>query len=1129
MASRLNSFTDPRSTLFNSDKPAVDNGGPVVVNKNPATPVAPVNAPVEINTLDSYRSVTYNFILSAVSPDMLKDPNQEWRKSPLKYVIASSKGKAANAISSDTAKGDNIKLVQAFNQKSPGAFDLFIDNVEIDTIMAPSEQTGPALGTKVAFEVYEPFSVNGFIEALHASAIAAGWDGYLNGSFVLKIEFVGFPDKETKPTDQATLITEKYVPVKIVGVDIDVTEQGTRYKVKGIPVNELAHANYNKLTVSKQMTGATVGEVLTNLAKGLSADLADRAKKEKKDEKLVDSYEILFPKQPDNGQSIDLKSVNEISKKPINKTLTTNNVYQFKDLKEKENNPKGTDPQNKYDAQNSIVQFPVDADILDIITAVIRDSEYVKDLLKKVKDEAVDDDGMIDYFQIVVNAIPTGYDDTNSVHCYKYQYLVVPYKVHTSKLPDQQFNKFSPKQFNKILKRSYDYFYGGHNVDVLNFKLHFNNLYFQAANANQGNKPVSETSNAVATNGDEDKVKKDKQQAKDKDKSSVGVSGSKPIVSAGKDASLVSGAHQDDPYWQLSYNAHQSILESVNLINADIDIMGDPYYLCTSGMGNYLPKIKDLATTSDGEANFTATPVVIRFNFRNPTDIGPDGYLVFGEELTPFSGLYQIVKCVSKFNDGMFKQNLKGFRYQGQLPGDSPEPTKVAPGLVTEPNPLNTLVKDSAPADAKQSGVRIPQLNVQSLLAKNLPTNGLPGSLNNLIGGGLSIPGMSDFLSGASSIGSDLLSAGKGLLGNAADVFGGGGLGSIAGIAGQASSLLSNPLGAVSNLANGAISGVGSLISNPSSLLSQVPGVSQGLNAINQASNGLGLSVGNALSGSNPLISGIRADASVVSGVADQLKNAGASIADASSNMIANVTSIDGLIPSRDQALAIVNDAKASGISSALALKAAGSFGINLPNVSGLTPGALTDKLGIDPSQLSGLGGKLGLDAGKLSSQISDITKSLPENVNLGDAKKLGLSLGNLNKVTLQNIPAIPSLTIKAPDVEKSIADQLVDSPGDPKILAQFGMTPAMGALTSNIGGSLPNLDSLKSGLTGAIPSAGSLVADAQAGFGSSITSQLGSLAGGSPLDKLNIPSVDSLTAQASNLTSSISSNLGIG
>ena len=1117
-ASRLNSLTDPRSALFNSDKTAVAiaNGGPVVVNKSPAAPEVAENPSTENNKLDPYRSVTYNFTFAAVSPDMLKDPDQKWRKSPLKYVVASSKGKGEKGISSDNATGDAVKLIQAFNDKSPGALDLWIDNVEIDTIMAPNEQTGPALGTKVAFEVYEPFSVNGFIEALHVAAKAAGWDGYLNASFILKIEFLGYPDSE-KLSNQSTLIDQKFIPIKITGSDIEITEQGTRYKVKGIPVNEVAYGNFNKLTAPVNMTGSNVGEVLKNLAASLTKSLQDRAKNEKKDPSVTDEYEILFPERPDDGKSLDTKSQNKIYKASINKTLTENNVYQFKDLKEKENSPQGTDPNNKIDPQNSIVQFPANTDVMDIITAVIRDSQYLADILKKIKDTAASKDGMVDYFQIIVNAIPGKFDSTNNVHCYKYQYLIVPYQVHTSKLPDQQFNKFSPKQFNKLVKRSYDYLYGGHNVDVLNFKLHFNNLYFQASNANQGNKPVSETSNAVGPSKDQN-VEKPKDQAKDSDATSLPVSGSKTLYDASRtNEPTNAGAHRDDPYWQLSYNAHQSILESVNMILADIDIMGDPYYLCTSGMGNYIPKIKDISTTEDGEANFTSAPVVVRFNFRNPIDLGKDGFLNFGKDLAPFSGLYQIVKCVSKFNDGMFKQSLKGFRYQGQLPGDSPAPTKAAPGLVVTDDPKNSLRKDSAPADVQTAGVRPPAIDVAKMLSSKIPTNGLPGGLNELLASGTSIPGMSDFLSGVNSIGSDLLAAGKGLLGNAAGVFGGGGLGSLSGLAGQASSLISNPLGSLGNLANNAVSGIGKLASDPGSLLSQASGsISQGLNALTQAGDNIGLKVGNVLSGQNPLASGLRADASVISGVVDQIKNAGSSIADASSNMIANVTSIDGLIPSRDQALAIVNDAKASGISSAFALKAAGSFGINLPNVSGLTPGALVDKLGIDPSQLSGLGGKL--NSQQLSDQISAIAKAIPENVSLGDAKKLGISLGGLDKFSLQNLPAIPSLTVKAPDVEKSVVDALIENPGDSKILAKFGLTPSLGALTSNIGGSLPNLDSLKSGLTGAIPSAGSLMASAQAGFGSSITSQLGSLSGGSPLDKLNIPSADSLTAQASSL-----------
>ena len=1081
---------------------------------------------VETNILDGYRSVTYNFILAAASPDMLKDPNQAWRQSPLQYVIASTKGKGTGAITSNSSNADTTSLVQTFNSSSPGAFDLWIDNVEIDTIMAPNEQTGPALGTKVAFEVYEPYSVNGFIEALHVAAQSAGWSGYLNATFILKIEFVGYPDSDTTPTNQSKIINEKFIAMLITGSDIEVTEQGTRYKVKAVPINEIAYSNFNKLTAARQMTGATVGEVFDNLSKSLNDGIKDRAQKEKSGATVFDTYEIKFPQRPGDGASIDIESKNEISKSKINDTLKENNVYQFQDLKDKQSNPNGTDPNNKYDPKNSIVQFPANSDIIDIITAVIRDSQYLKNTLENIKKEVKDGDGMIDYFQVIVNAIPTDYDTVNNTHCYKYQYLVVPYKVHTSQLPDQQYNKFNPTQFDPLVKRSYDYLYAGQNVDVLNFKLNFNNLYFQASNANQGNKPVTELSNAAAPS-DNPNVKKPKDQAKGSDKAETETSKNLVINEASSNLGRA-GATRDDPYWQLAYNAHQAILESVNLVQADIEIMGDPYYLCTSGMGNYLPKTKDIATTTDGEANFTSAPVVVRFNFKNPIDIdSTTGFLKFAG-LAPFSGLYRVIKCVSKFNDGLFKQSLKAIRYAGQLAANDPTPTTTSPPADTSSDPKNAYVKDSAPADIKAAGVSPNTVNLMKMLGKSVPSNGLPGSLNTLMASGSYIPGLSDFLTGQTAGGgaADVAAAASGLLGNAAGVFGGGGLSSLTGLAGKASSLLSNPLGAVGNLANGAVSGVGSLISNPSSLLSQTPGISQGLNVLNQASGGLGLNVGSSLSGLNPLTAGVRVDASAIGNVVDQIKNAGSSIVDASSNMIANVTSVGGTILGADQASAAVSDALSNGISSELGLKNASTFGLKLPNVSGLTPDALTSKLGLDPSQLSGLGGNLG---SQLASQIKSLSEVVPENVSLDSAKKLGISLDTLDQVSLKNLPALPPLNVKAPDVEKSAVDALVENPRDPKILAQFGMTSAMGALKSNIGGSLPNLDNLKSGLTGAIPSVGSLVADAQAGFGSSITSQLGSLSGGSPLDKLNIPSVDSLTAQASNLTSSLSSNLGIG
>jgi hypothetical protein len=1054
---------------------------------------------VETNILDNYRSVSYNFTFAAITPAQLADPKQEWRSRPLDFIIASTKGKRENQFNASAA-GDKSALVTSFNKNSPGAFDLWVDNVEIDTIMAPTEQTGPALGTKVTFEVYEPYSVNGLIEALHVSAQAAGWSGYINATFIIKVEFMGY--KDTGSDDVPEIIkADKIIPIRLTGADIEVTEQGTRYKCKGIPVNEMAMSNPNKLTAPRQMTGGTVGDVLKDLIKGVNDGIQDRAKKEKTNSKIYDSYEIFFPDYPKDGTALEEKDTNKIKDAKINEILTSNNVYQFQDLADKEKNPNGSDPDKKYDPKNSIVQFPANADVIDIITAVIRDSKYLKDILEKIKKEANDDDGMIDYFQVITKSIPKEFDSTNNKQCYKYQYLVVPYKVHSSQLPDQHFNKFDAKQMDKLLKRSYDYFYGGKNVDIINFKLNFNNLYFQASNANQGNTPTSETASSAAPPNNLIVTKPDNQAANAN--KTVNEASSVQVINEASGNINRAGPPSDDPYWQIAFNAHQSILESVSLLTGEIELLGDPYYLCTSGMGNYTPPTKDIAQTSTGEANFTSSPVVVRFNFRNPIDIGENGFLNFSKP-APFSGLYRVIKCQSVFRDGLFKQNLKVIRYQGQISEDESTKATLAPPLQTKEDPADSFTADSAPASALSAGSRLNGLNLAKLAGKGVPSLGLPGSLNQMIASGSYFPGVSDFLNNEIKGGgaSEVAKAASGLLGNALGVLNGGG---ISGLVGKATAALgSNPLASLSNLANGAVSGIGSLVSNPSSLLSQANGViGQGVNLINQSS-GIGLQVGKTLEGLNPLTAGIRADASSIGNAVNQIKGIGSNVLDNANSMIANVTSVNGLNLSLDQRSSVVTDALSKGISPDLALRSASTLGIKLPNVSQLTPGAMLGQLGIDPSQLSGLN----IDSKGILNQIKSISDSVPENVDINDAKKLGISLANLDQITLKNLPAFPSLNVRAPDVEKSLTDALDDSPGDPKILAKFGLTQALGDLKSNIPGALSNLSNLKGGLGIALPSANSLMASAQAGFGSSITSQLGSLTGGSPLDKLNIPKI---------------------
>ena len=483
------------------------------------------------NILNNYKSVNYNFTFAALPPDALNDPSS-YRDTKLKYVVASSKGKGENAISSDvvsikasdggsndtvidTATGKAI--VEEFNKKSPGAFDLFINSVELESIVAPNEATGVSLSTKVGFEIFEPLSANGFIEALHVSAIAAGWSGYLSCCYLLKIEFLGYPDSVNGPTDKHEVIkATKYIPLKLTGTEMEVTETGTKYRVKGIPYNESSYASPNKIFTEISFTGNKVKDVLVNLIASVNASTRERAIKEKGEDKAsqMDDYEIYFPELPEPGKAVTLDKegkVNEIAGSDIRDVLRSNTLFAFPPIEKSPNaTPVGSQPaattatDDKYVPTTQQIQFAKGSNISEIIEAVIRDSEYVKGILANV-DKAISagGNGMINYFQVLINCVPKVVDTTNNVHLFTYQYIVVPYKVHYSKLPGQQNSKHDIKTMLPYVKRTYDYLYQGKNVDVLSFKLNFNNLFFQAAVPKSGNTDKSGTKDSAGASNDE--------------------------------------------------------------------------------------------------------------------------------------------------------------------------------------------------------------------------------------------------------------------------------------------------------------------------------------------------------------------------------------------------------------------------------------------------------------------------------------------------------------------------------------------------------------------------------------------------------------------------------------------------
>jgi hypothetical protein len=1004
------------------------------------------------NILNNYRSVTYNFTLAAISPNDLKNPSS-YRNKKLKYIIAASRGKGENAMSSDVVpiktnivetetirEGGRVlttqdkivgtnedksgsAAVQNFNKLSPGALDLFIDNVEIESIVAPNNQTGPSVATKVKFEIYEPFSANGFIEAIHVAAVAAGWTGYLGACYLLKIEFLGYSTDDAEPVSEAkTISATKYIPLKLTGSEMEVTESGTRYRCSAIPYNEAAHGNPNQLFTDSSFSGDDVGTVLTNLFENLNKSSEAREKKEKPEEtaKVYDKYEIYFPEIPASNESLKLDNnlkKNDIALAKINENLRSNNIYKFPPIETSPNatpagagrgsadDPRRTDaPAPGTQKKTPQVQFSKGANITEIIEAVIRDSHFLKGILEDVE-KAKDPDGMITYFQTMINVVPGDMDTTTNQQKFIYQYIIVPYKVHFSKLPGQEKTQYKAENMKKYVKRTYDYLYTGKNIDVLGFRLNFNNLFFQAAVPKMGNVSQSGTSDAAGAANTTD-VKQPAGAASQASRQQLDVAPTR----ADTNASTSNGkgqSTQTDPYFRISELAHNAILNGVNLITGDLEIIGDPFFLSTSGMGNYLPQLKDSAITVNGEASFNTGPVVVRINFRNPIDIdNTTGFVKFSEKV-PFSGIYQVNLCKNSFRDGVFKQTLSLMRFPGQIE-NNPEKLKETPAFnfIEKPKIGEQTVIDAAPSDVNRFGLKDNNINISSLFTRGFPEVSAVSAqfktAAGLLGAGASL--LNQATAG--------LPTGLNLAAGANSLLKGipAGVDTLAKLA--TSNLSLNPAAALTQagrLASSVIPG------DPGSILSQ--NVSQSAadvisNAYNASANAgikTSYSLNSALDTAKGFLSNPLASASSLGDPSSFINSVGDKVSNISSILPNGGTG--GLTPS--QVASVISDAKEKGVSALSALTNAKEFGFNLPG-SALTPASITAKLGIDASQLSGLTGKLN---SKFASQVEQIAQSVPENADLNSVKDAGIVMANLAGDTLQNLPAMP-LKLKAPAAE---------------------------------------------------------------------------------------------------------------
>jgi hypothetical protein len=229
------------------------------------------------------------------------------------------------------------------------------------------------------------------------------------------------------------------------------------------------------------------------------------------------------------------------------------------------------------------------------------------------------------------------------------------------------------------------------------------------------------------------------------------------------------------------------------MISAEITILGDPFYLVTSGMGNYKPEIITYGETVDNEAAYQQGDVFVVVNFRNPIDIDTNtGLLQFDSKLVPFSGVFRVISVNSTFKDGLFEQRLQLLRVPGQ-------PIDTNQAVETEISPVTSTPNPASAALANLSDLQtINRITEQQL---SLLGSSVNGQLTSLVGG------LTGGLTGA--IG--------GLTGGLTGAIGG----------------LTGAIGGVTGAVNGAIGGLTGAIGNVSGQLT-----SQVVDGINFLANG---------------------------------------------------------------------------------------------------------------------------------------------------------------------------------------------------------------------------------------------------------------------------------------------------
>lgn len=668
-----------------------------------------VNVPInpEENELSKFSSYTYNIALYLVNStsyvNLMTAPNNPQQVLNDGLLLMRSGGVGNDNM--DTEFGN----------------DFFIDNLEIDNIaVGPSKFKQNTNATNIKFSIIEPRGVT-LLERLRdaaGSVLNSTKERYIHAPYLLEITFKGYDELgRIVPADSRP----KYIPIRITDMQFDVSEAGTEYVVEAIP---FAHHVFGHITstipINIELSAKTVGDVFDSTVKSFQISQNDQRDIDNPNVELNRTNyidvgdtlgDILTQNQIRRTQEVVKKSDQRtgppgpsggfeettippdadgydtfkfsISPEIANAKLNLNQLFDALKVPAKRGTGKSDEKANmdqfetyarqfvgNVSLDKDLKTFKINAgtDIVKLLNLLVMHSSYMTDNVLENAPQPVKWFKVTPYIESAEGK-GKGFDGKDGRYKYNIVYRVSSTIIHHHNFPWAPKSKPAGIGVHKI----YDYIYSGNNTEVTGFKLKFNTAFVQVMTAKTG-KPDSQrysytddfvpltNSTTINTQGD----------------------------TINPDQNLLSSRAKD---------LFSSVMhDGVDLIDLEIDILGDPSYIPTSDaywedkmrQGSMYPT----AYMPDGTINYDLGPPYVQINLKTPTDYDPRSGLAdptgANSISSSFSGIYRVTSVNSTFSGGQFIQRVYGIRTTNEPAGSITTNNSVYANNIIERNVTTT-------------------------------------------------------------------------------------------------------------------------------------------------------------------------------------------------------------------------------------------------------------------------------------------------------------------------------------------------------------------------------------------------------------------------------------------------------